>query len=125
MTEDYIFNPKGFSEGFSIHLLKVKEFDSTGLPKKYKDSLRVDLEFKGFGEIKKTIWFNKQYPNYYWTKALSGKYSTIPIRFEQGNWYGIWGNFKSGPLKTTHHNFFLFKDAKGARVFEKTQEVNF
>lgn len=126
ITEDYIYDSEGFSTGFTINALKVSKFDSTGLPKEFKDSIRVDLITTGIGGIPKKIWFNKSNEGYYWTKTLDDKYETMPLKFEKGVWYHLWSNeFKTDILKTNLHSFFLNKDEKGLQVLEQVQGLNF
>lgn len=126
ITETYAFNSAGFNKGFTIQLLNVYEYDSSGLPKTYKDSLRVDLNYSGQGKIKKKIWFFRDNENYYWTYKLENKYSTIPINFEKGKWYGLWSNqFTSGMLKTNIHSYFLYRDSSGKlEIFENVKSLS-
>lgn len=127
ITETYVFNSAGFHKGLTIQLLKVYEYDSNGLPKTYKDSLRVDLNYSDYGKIKNKIWLFRDNENYYWTYRLKSKYSTMPIRFEKGEWYGLWSNeFYSGMLKTNFHSFFLYRDSTGRlKVFEKIESLSY
>ena len=125
LTEEYIYNPKGFSTGFSIHALKVKSLDDKGLPELFEDSFRVDLVFTGISQIQNKIYFANANNNYYWTKNLTGKYPTMPIEFEKGVWYGLWGDFKTGFSNTEIHNFFLLKNDSGTHIYKRIRHANF
>ncbi len=114
LTEDSIYYSKGFSEGFTIKLLKVTEFDKNGLPALFSDSTRVDLNYSGEGEIKDKILFYQDNKNYYWTYNLDSNYKTLPLKLSEGNWYGLWcGLFLSGFFGTDKHYFFINIDSEG------------
>lgn len=86
------------------------------------------MHYTGERKVKKKIFFFKDNDNYYWRMFLSkNEYKTMPVPFEKGNWYGVWGgNFESGLFKTDIHSFFIFCDSTGQlSIFEKIQQTNF
>lgn len=127
VTDTYVYNSNGFSEGLTFSLLSVYGYDKDNLPNEYKDSLRVDLHYTGKGKVKKKIFFFEDNDNYYWRIFVSkNEYKTIPVPFKKDNWYGLWSsNFESGLFKTNKHNFFIFCDSVGQlKIFEKIQQTN-
>jgi len=127
VTETYVYNANGFSEGLTFSLLTVYEYGKDKLPKEFKDSIRVDLHYTGKGPVKKKIFFFKDNGSYYWRVFVSkNEYKTMPLAFEKDNWYGVWsGNFESGLFKTNKHSFFIFCDSIGQiSIFEKIQQTN-
>ena len=126
MTEDYVYNNNGFTEGFSIQMLRVEKLDTAGIPEKYNyDSVRVDLNYS-HGKVKKKIWFHKENKGYYWVQNLKNEYKTIPIHFEEGKWYILWSNtLKSGLFKTNHHEFYIFRESTGKlNIKQKIWQTN-
>lgn len=126
VTEDYVYNSNGFSQGFTIQRLKVNSFDNNGIPKDYnEDTLRVDLEPSS--GIKK-VWFNKPTNNCFWVKNLNFKerFNKIPIDFETNKWYVLWSNdFNSGTYRTNRHVFFIYTDINNNRkIYEKVRSLN-
>jgi len=127
VTDDYAYNSAGFDKGFSIQLLKVKEFDKGGKPKIFdSDSLRADLNYSSDGKIKNKLWFYKDNENYYWTYDLRERYKTLPLKFEKGKWYLLWSStFNSGLANANSHRFFIHIDSIGKfNVFEIIQQLN-
>ena len=126
VTGEYAYNSNGFPNGLKLALLKVDSLDSGGVPKKAKDSVRIDL-YHLTGKVKKKIYFFKKNEGYYWEIFLAGnKSEVLPIRFEKNNWYAIWdGNFEKGLFKTEKHSFFLYCDSTGKiRVHEHIFHTN-
>ncbi|HEV8285591.1 MAG TPA: hypothetical protein VGQ09_14855 [Chitinophagaceae bacterium] len=122
MTEDYVYNSNGFSEGFAIQLLKVSKFNNDKSPEIYEeDSIRVDLNYSNKGKIQKKLWFYKVNEGYYWTYGLRDSFGTLPIQFKRGQWYVLWSNtFKSGFFKTNHYKFFIHVNNSGKLEIQKS-----
>jgi len=127
ITEEYIYNSKGFSSNLSLTVLGVVDsFDIDGLPVNAQKLLRIDLHHSQL-PVKKKIFFFKENDGYYWQVFLSNeRYNTLPIKFEKGKWYSIWGgNMESGMFNENYHSFFLYIDSTGKmNVHERVIQDN-
>ena len=125
ITQDYIYSPIGFDEGFALSLINVTQFDGKGVPENFTDSLRVDLNFSQTHSVQKKIWFRKANEGYYWTKMFSDSFPTMPIEFEEGKWYYILSNkFVTGFFKTDIHSYLIKKEKTKLLVYERIRSTN-